>query len=79
LARTLIESRLARDPSSPFSGGWYRHPFLDGRATAERSECVQRKLLCTGREPAVPLGPLRKAKGLVIDQALVVEVGRLEL
>jgi hypothetical protein len=40
--------------------------------------CTQ-KLLCTRRVPTLRWPPSGKAKGLVTDQALLVEVGRLEL
>jgi hypothetical protein len=38
-----------------------------------------RRLLCTQRVPALRRPPSGKAKGLVTDQAPMVEVGRLEL
>jgi hypothetical protein len=38
-----------------------------------------RRLLCTQRVPTLRWRPSGKAKGLVTDQALLVEVGRLEL
>jgi hypothetical protein len=38
-----------------------------------------RRLLCTQRVPTPRWPPLGKGKGLVGDQALLVEVGRLEL